>query len=163
MTNTLAIWNSLAKSIEPSEASKHIQRPSDSHVTTTAYNELLVNCSLPVDEAILQAIITPHAGDWQHAPPLTAVGLRLSEEAFRVASGFRLGNNICQPHVCVCSETVDARGLHSLVCRKSGPRHIRHSSLNDLIWRAVNKTQISASIEPIGLSRSDGKKPDGAN
>ena len=115
VTNTLAIWNSLAKSTEPSEASKHLQRPWDSHVTTTADKELLVNCSLPVDEARLKAIITSHAGDWLHAPPLTAVGLRLSDEAVRVAAGFRLDNNICQPHVCVCSETVDARGLHSLV------------------------------------------------
>ena len=123
------------------------------------HNELLANCSLPVDEARLKAIITPHAGDWRHAPPLTAVGLRLSDEAIRVAAGFRLGTNICQPHVCVCSETVDARGLHSLVCRKSRPRHIRHSSLNDLIWKAVKKTQIVASKEPIGLSKSDGKDP----
>ena len=63
VTNTLAIWNSLDKSTESSEASKHIQRAWDSHVLTTAYNELLVNCSLPVDEARLKAIITPHAGD----------------------------------------------------------------------------------------------------
>ena len=53
-------------------------------------------------------------------------------------------------------------GLHGLACRKSGPRHIRHSQLNDLIWRAVKKAQIPASKEPIGLSRTDGKRPDGA-
>ena len=100
VTNTLAIWNSLAKSTEPSEASKHIQRAWDSHVTTTPYNEHLVNYSLPVDEVRLKAIITSHAGDWLHASPLTAVGLRLSDEAVRVAAGLRLGTNICQPHVC---------------------------------------------------------------
>ena len=57
---------------------------------------------------------------------------------------------------------VDARGLHSLARRKSAPRHKRHSQLNDLIWRAIKKAQIPASKEPIGLSRSDGKRPDGA-
>ena len=41
-------------------------------------------------------------------------------------------------------------------------RHIHHSQLNDLIWQAVKKAQIPASKEPIGLSRADGKKPDGA-
>ena len=61
--NTLAKWNSLAKSTTPSKASMHIQRAWNSHITTTAYNELRVNCSLPVDEARLKAIITPHAGD----------------------------------------------------------------------------------------------------
>ena len=70
--------------------------------------------------------------------------------------------NICQPHTCVCGATVDARGLHGLTCRKSEPRHIRHSQLNDLIWRAFKKAQIPASKEPIGLSRADGKRPDGA-
>ena len=41
-------------------------------------------------------------------------------------------------------------------------RHIRHSQLKDLIWRAVKKAQIPASKETIGLSRVDGKRPDGA-
>ena len=65
------------------------------------------------------------------------------------------------PHMRMCA-TVDARGLHGLACCKSGPRHIRHSHLNDLIWRAVKKAQIPASKEPSGLSRADGKRPDGA-
>ena len=55
---------------------------------------------------------------------------------------------------------VDARGLHGLSCRKSEPRHTRHSKLNDLIWRAVKRAQIPATKEPIGLSRIDGKRSD---
>ena len=35
--------------------------------------------------------------DWPHAPPLTAVGLRLSNEAVRMAIDFRIGTNVCQP------------------------------------------------------------------
>ena len=57
---------------------------------------------------------------------------------------------------------IDARGLQGLSCRKSGPRHARHSQLNDLIWRAVKRAQISATKEPIGLARIDEKRPDGA-
>ena len=56
---------------------------------------------------------------------------------------------------------VDARGLHGLSCRKSAARHIRHAHLNDIIWRAVKRTQISADKEPVGLSRANGKRPDG--
>ena len=123
---------------------------------------ILARCTLPVDQARLKALTTAHAGDWLHAPPLTAVGLRLSDETIRVATGFRLGTIICQPHICVCGTMVDARGLHSLACRKSAPRPIRHSQLNDLIWRAIKKAHIPASKEPIALSRSDGKRPDGA-
>ena len=39
---------------------------------------------------------------------------------------------------------------------------MRHSLFNYLIWRAVKKAQIPASKKPIGLSRADGKRPDGA-
>ena len=40
--------------------------------------------------------------------------------------------------------------------------HTRHSHLNDIIWRAVKRAQIPAVKEPVGLSRDDGKRPDGA-
>ena len=57
---------------------------------------------------------------------------------------------------------MDARRLHGLSCRKGTPKHIRHSQLNDLIWRVVIKAQIPAVKEPLGLTREDGKRPDGA-
>ena len=47
-------------------------------------------------------------------------------------------------------------------CRCGSGEHIRHSQLNDLIWRAVRKAQISAIKEPLGLTREDGKRPYGA-
>ena len=34
--------------------------------------------------------------------------------------------------------------------------------MNDSIWRSVKKAQYPAVNEPVGLSRSDGKRPDGA-
>ena len=79
-----------------------------------------------------------------------------------MAIGFLLGTIICQPHICGCGTMVDARGLRSLACPKSAPCHIRHSQINDLIWRAIKKAQIPANKEPIGLSRNDGERPDGA-
>ena len=53
----------------------------------------------------------PHSGDWLQAPPITVIGLRLTDEMIRVAAGFRLGADTCEPHPCVCGTTVDARGL----------------------------------------------------
>ena len=106
---------------------------------------------------MFKAVAAPHAGDWFIAPPITAIGLRLSDEAIRVAVGFRLGCFTCQPHMCIGGTMVDARGLHGLSCRKSGPRHPRQAELNDLIWRAVMRAQIPATKEPIGLSRIDEK------
>ena len=34
--------------------------------------------------------------------------------------------------------------------------------LNDILWRAVTKAQIPACKEPVGLSRIDAKRPNGA-
>jgi len=42
----------------------------------------------------------------------------------------------------------------------SGPRHQRHSQLNDIIWRAFKRAQVPTVKEPPGLSRDDGKRPD---
>ena len=118
----------------------------------SVYTHLQTICDTPADAARLKAVAAPHAGDWLNAPPITAIGLRLSDEAIRVAVRFRLGCITCQPHICICGAMIDARGLRGLSCRKSGPRQARHSQLNDLIWRAVKIAKIPATKEPIGLS-----------
>ena len=80
----------------------------------------------------------------------------------RISVGTRLGARTSEQHTCPCGKTVDARGLHGLSCQKNAARHHRHSNLNDILWRAVKRAQILAVKEPVGLSRSDGKRPDGA-
>jgi len=114
-----------------------------------------------VDKARLLAGLSPHAGDWLHAPPITAVGLRLSDEAVRVAVAHRLGCKACVPYTCVCGKPVDARGLHGLSCRRSAPRQQRHGQLNDIIWRALKQAQIPSAKETVSLVRDDKKRPDG--
>jgi len=79
----------------------------------------------------------------------------------RVAAAHRLGCKAHEPHACVCGKAVGARGLHGLACRRNGPRHQRHSRLNDILWWAFKTAQVPAAKEPTGLSRDDGKRPDG--
>jgi len=109
----------------------------------------------------LAAIASHHSSDWLHALPISNCGLRLDNESVRVAVGLRLGLNICVPHTCQCGALVDARGLHGLSCKLAFGRMARHQHINDLIWRAVNKADVPAVKEPVGLFRSDGKRPDG--
>jgi len=78
-----------------------------------------------------------------------------------VAVGLRLGTSLCAPHTCPCGATVDARGNHGLACRRSMCRQSRHALINDQIQRALLRATIPAVKEPAGLSRSDGKRPDG--
>jgi len=96
-----------------------------------------------------------------HAPPITAVGLRLSDEAIRVAVAHRIVCKTCEPHTCACGKAVDARGLHGLSCRRSAPRQQRHSHLNDILWRAIKRAQMPAVKEPVSLMRDDNKHPNG--
>ena len=74
----------------------------------------------------------------------------------------RLGTRACSPYTCACGKAVDAIGLHGLSCKRSTPRHQRHSMINDVIWRAIKREKIPTHKEPTGLILSDGKRSDGA-
>jgi hypothetical protein len=112
-------------------------------------------------QARLLAVSAPHSGDWLHALPITSCGLRLDDEAVRVAVGLRLGARLCEPHTCPCGSDVDPEGTHGLACRRSSGRTSRHHVINDLVWRSLLRADVPAIKEPAGLLRSDGKRPDG--
>ena len=102
-----------------------------------------------------------HSGDWLMALPITSCGLKLDDEAVRVAVGTRLALKLCIPHQCRCGSEVDSFGRHSLVCKRAPGRTVRHHHLNDVIARSVASAGVPVSKKPSGLSRSDGKRPDG--
>ena len=56
---------------------------------------------------------------------------------------------------------MDRFALHTLSCRYSAGRIPRHAALNDIIRRALLAAGIPAQLEPAGLDRGDGKRPDG--
>ena len=106
--------------------------------------------------------MSPHAGDWLNASPITAVGLRLSNDAIRIATGLRLGTNLCWPHTCRCGAPVDARGNHGLSCSRSAGRIQRHALINDIVQRALVHAKIAVIKEPRGLLVGSNLRPDGA-
>jgi len=116
----------------------------------------------PVDQARLTAICSPHSGDWLAALPIPSCGLTLDNEAVRIAVGLRLGLDICSPHTCRCGALVGANGHHGFVCKQACGRSLRHFTINDIIWRALSRADVPCTKEPVGLFRSDGKRPDGA-
>ena len=93
--------------------------------------------------------------------PITSVGLRLEDEAIRVAVGLRIGASVCTTGPCVCGSLIDARGTHTLACKRGRGRQMRHAQLNDCVYRALIRADMPAMKEPNGLLRSDGKRPDG--
>jgi len=60
-----------------------------------------------------------------------------------------------------CGSQVDSFGRHRLVCKLAPGRTVRHHHLNDVIARSLASAGVPVSKEPSGLSRSDGKRPDG--
>ena len=90
-----------------------------------------------------------------------SIGLRLSDEAIRVAVAPRLGCQACEPHTCACGKPVDARGPHGLSCRRSAPRQQRHSHLNGIILTVIKRAQILTVKEPVSLMRDNNKHLDG--
>ena len=122
---------------------------------------LLGHCLDEYDKARLLAAQAPHSGDWLNAWPITSCGLRLDNDAIRVAVGYRLGARLCIPHTCPCGANVDARGSHALSCRRGLGRQVRHSQLNDCVYRSLLRAKCPSLKEPVGLLRGDGKRPDG--
>ena len=74
----------------------------------------------------------------------------MDDNTVRVAVGLRLGSPLCRPHLCHhCGIAV---GLHGLSCKKSEGRHCCHSSINDILHRALSSAQVPSRLEPSGLS-----------
>lgn len=113
------------------------------------------------EKALYLASIAKESNGWLLALPSRAVGTLLDNNTFRISVALRIGGVICAHHQCVCGENVTSDGRHGLSCVKSAGRHSRHSMLNDIIRRALVSAKIPAVLEPVGMSRDDGKRPDG--
>eukprot|EP00731_Ephydatia_muelleri_P000760 Em0001g760a len=99
-----------------------------------------------------------------NALPVTSLGLRMDNATMRISMGLCLGLPLCQSHNCQhCGAEVSQFATHGLSCRKSAGRHHRHSAVKEIIHRALVSAHIPSRLEPSGLYRSDGKRPDGVS
>ena len=116
-------------------------------------------------KARLIAVAAPFSGAFLNARPCASLGTRMDDSSLRIAVALRLGVAVCSPHVCICGVKVDSSGRHGLSCRKSAGRSFRHSSVNDLIKRALATAEIPSRFEPTYLARTnnknENKRPDG--
>jgi len=87
--------------------------------------------------------------------------LLLDNNAARIAVGLRLGSNLCEEHKCLCGKIVKKDGLHGLSCNKSGGWIPGHDEINKIFSHAFSSTGHPNIIQPPGISRDDGKRPDG--
>jgi hypothetical protein len=93
--------------------------------------------------------------------PSPNIGILLDNTSFQVCIGLRLGCNHCTPHICKCNAKVNEIDIHGLSCSKSSGRFSRDNEINSIINRSLTSIHVNSTLEPNGLSRDDGKRPDG--
>ena len=110
-------------------------------------------------------IFNAHQGNiesqWLNVVPCKNLGLKLDDQQLRISIGLRLADNICVAHTCHCGKRVERDGLHGLSCTKSAGHFSRHATLNSLIKQTLASLDLPSRLEPRGLYRTDGKRPDG--
>ena len=161
VSTEIEIWKTTGQGlIEPDGESSFRQRAWDSpcieHIQKT-----LLNNSDQFSRARLLASAQPESGAWITAIPVPSLGTQLSPEELRVAIALRTGSKLCENHKCKCGRNTDEFGFHLLSCRFNEGRHPRHAAINEIIFHALKSSHTPSYIEPYGLNRGDGKRPDG--
>jgi hypothetical protein len=152
-------WNIKSNmALHPSSTSS--QRQWDLPIIEHFHNNLLSSSDV-TQKAILLAVSEPESGAWLDALPSSKLGTLLEKTTLQIAVSLRLGISICQPHICTCGSFIDTLSHHGLSCIKSAGTISRHSCLNDILKRAFSSPNIPCILEPTGVLRDDGKRPDG--
>ena len=153
-------WEAKSRNTEmPAEATS--QQAWDREITNQTYLNLVEGSESVMDLARLKAATGNCSGAWLEAIPIPCLGTRLEDEAVRIAVSLRLGCQICVPHTCLCSSAVDSNGLHGLDCQRSSGRWARHAELNTIVHRSLASIGRPSVLEPVGMTREDGRRPDG--
>lgn len=159
LSAALDCWKSLCHCDIPTTL--HSQKQWDEPLCKGIQQGLLSACSDTAERARLLAVFEKESGLWLNALPSANIGTLLDNCTLSLAISLRLGLKTNQPHQCKCGTSVDELGHHGLSCQKSAGRIPRHAALNDVLRRALASANIPAKLEPNGIVRSDGKRPDG--
>lgn len=154
-------WSDIAGPQQDVPRLPESQRLWDEPICRQVQENLLETATSPADRARLMASAEPESGHWLRALPSASVGTLLDRNTFNLSVCLRLGCKTNEPHRCRCGDPVDQLGHHGLSCQRSAGRLPRHAALNDVIRRAFASAGIPAILEPTGLARDDGKRPDG--
>ena len=159
LVEAINIWRNRSGE-EPEGLAKKKQKSWD-RISAKQDLEDQVRAANQVDAARLAAAARHESGLWLHAIPIPSLGTHLDAETIRIAVAQRVGAPVCEPHRCRCGSNMDALGHHALSCRVSAGRFPRHSAINDVVKRALHGAGLPSILEPVGLDRGDGKRPDG--
>lgn len=158
VAEALSEWSTICQGERPKSLA--VQRGWDDILCKIVLAGLLGG-AVGVNIARLKAASTLEAGAWLHALPSPHIGTLLDDDSLRIAVALRLGCKVCEMHRCICGVVVEENGHHGLSCQRCAGRFPRHHAINDLIRRALVSANVPCVLEPPGLCRTDGKRPDG--
>ena len=160
-SQTSGEWSTIHPNLDPpAPPMRSSQRAWDTSVISQQYETLLAASDQLTRARLLAASFTG-SGAWIQAVPSSSFGMLLDPETLRIGVALRVGAALCEPNRCQCGRSVEPMGLHPLSCRYSSGRFPRHQALNDIVQRALSSSGVPSTLEPTGLNRGDGKRPDG--
>ena len=131
------------------------------------WNKLLDDAD-PTSVSRLRGCQSPGSGDWLNALPSGTLGLRLSDEHFSTAVALLLGAPVCSTHTCVCDVALRWRVQLSITMLSYATSS--RVDTHDTGWATMLSSGLLSlpksrppSNHSAFLSRTDGKRPDGAN
>ena len=130
-------------------------------VTMSSDLNWLRHVTVPSRVARILTAAQGHSCDWIAAYPIAHVWTRLDDETLRISVALQVGLNVCLAHQCRCGATVQSDGLHQLSCRFSAGRFPRHSAISNITKISLDTAGLHSILEPVGLDRGDGRRPDG--
>lgn len=160
LSSALLAWDVVHQGARPEKLGRQ-KLWDDFHVELKEHQVARSQGQDPVQNARWLASRSALGGAWLQCQPMEPIGLKLDDEDLAMAVGLRFGLEVIQEHRCKCGQLVDKTGLHALSCKRVGGKWSRHDEVNEVIKRGMLAAGISAIIEPPGLARADGKRPDG--
>ena len=149
----LALWTNSCNQSPPEGIISYHQKSWDIPTILAIKEDLLNSAMNETSKSRLLAAFSEESGIWLNALPLSSLGLRMDRSTFQIAISLRLGLAFCKPHSCHhCGCEVTAFATHGLSCVRSQGRYHHHSSLIDIIHRALGASRIPSRLEPSGIS-----------
>lgn len=157
----LECWRSQVGQDVPLPDNWSSQSEWDGPICDLRLKELVDSCPNQEERAIILSVSSKNSSDWLHALPVPSLGLKLDDSSLRIAIGIRLSTQLCHEYTCKCGTFVNSFGRHGLGCKLAQGRHPRHRNVNKMLQKALGSADFPSLLEPSGLSRDDGKRPDG--
>ena len=154
-------WQNMTEVAAPSTANEHKAQASWSKTQAAQKAESILENADVISRSRLLAVSSTESAAWLSALPVATLGNLLDDASLRIAVGLRLGAVVCTEHTCICGQKVDKYGHHRLSCKESRGRFARHCPLNEAVQRSLGSAHVTSILEPVGLDRGYGKRPDG--